>query len=164
MLCKAIFFHSYYGVVMKNLYCFFSFLLISLIPISDFSLASVPDGINLTKSSSGYTINFTLPPFELAQVIAEGNEYTQLLIPDYGVTPEVGLPALPIISFNLFIAYEETQPEFEIKNIVTSEKILKNKIYPFQLPWEKSNPIEERPFTINSDYYNSNGNKEHPFV
>jgi hypothetical protein len=41
---------------------------------------------------------------------------------------------------------------------------MKNKIYPFQMPWEKSNPIEERPFTINNDYYNSTGNIDQPFV
>ena len=32
------------------------------------------------------------------------------------------------------------------------------------MPWEKSNPIEERPFTINNDYYNSTGNIDQPFV
>ncbi len=149
---------------MKNLYCFLSLLSFSLILISGSSLASVPEGINLNKTSNGYLINFTLPAYQHLPVTAEGVEYNQLQIPGYGVIPEVGLPALPIVSFNLFIAYEETQPEFEIKNIITEEKILKNKIFPFQMPWEKSNPIGERPFTINNDYYNSSGNLEQPFV
>jgi hypothetical protein len=42
--------------------------------------------------------------------------------------------------------------------------ILKNKIFPVQMPWEKSKQIDERPFTINNDYYNSTGNMEQPFV
>jgi len=155
MLCKTIFIHSFYGVVMKNFFCFLSLIIISFITITEFSYASVPDGINLTKTSSGYHVDFSLPSYQLVRVTAEGNEYLQLVIPDYGVTPEVGLPALPLISFNLFISYTETQPEFEIKNIATSEMILKNKIFPFQMPWEKSNPLDERPFTINNNYYNS---------
>ena len=149
---------------MKNLYCFLSLIIISFITITEFSYASVPDGINLTKTSSGYHVDFSLPSYQLVQVTAEGNNYHQMVIPDYGVTPEVGLPALPIISFNLFISYMETQPEFEIKNITSSEMILKNKIFPVQMPWEKSNPLEERPFTINNNYYNSTGNMEQPFV
>ena len=149
---------------MKNLYCFLSLLLISLLSMSGFSKASVPEGINLTKTSNGYIIDFKLPSYQFLPIAAEGEDYNQLLITGYGVKPEVGLPALPIVSFNLFIAYEETQPEFELKNIITSEMILKNKIFPFQMPWEKSSPIEDRPFTINNEYYNSNGNIEQPFV
>ena len=132
--------------------------------MSGFSNASTPEGINLTKTSNGYIIDFTLPSYQFFSIVAEGENYNQLLISGYGVIPEVGLPALPIVTFNLFIDYAETQPEFEIKNIITSEMILKNKIYPFQMPWEKSNPIEERPFTINNEYYNSTGNMEQPFV
>ncbi|MCW8803506.1 MAG: C25 family cysteine peptidase [Ignavibacteriaceae bacterium] len=149
---------------MKNLYCFLSVIIISFFTITEFTYASVPDGINLTKTSQGYHVDFSLPSYQLVPLTAEGNEYLQLVIPDYGVTPEVGLPALPLVSFNLFISYTETQPEFEIKNIITSEMILKNKIFPFQMPWEKLYPIEERPFTINNDYYNSTGNMEQPFV
>ena len=149
---------------MKNLYCFLSLIIISFITITEFTYASVPDGINVTKTSRGYHIDFSLPSYQLDQVSAEGNNYHQLIIPDYGVLPEVGLPALPIISFNLFVSYVETQPEFEIKNITSSEMILKNKIFPVQMPWEKSKQIGERPFTINNDYYNSTGNMEQPFV
>ncbi len=149
---------------MKNLYCFLSIIIIYFITITEFVYASVPDGISLTKTSQGYHVDFSLPSYQFGQVTAGGNEYLKLIIPDYGVTPEVGLPALPLISFNLFISYSETHPEYEIKNIITSEMILKNKIFPFQMPWEKSNPIEERPFTINNNYYNSTGNMDQPFV
>ena len=60
--------------------------------------AKSPDGINLIKTSSGYKINFSLPDYQLKSVFAEGDEYINLVIPGYGVTPEVGLPALPLVS------------------------------------------------------------------
>jgi len=161
---NSFFFTLLFKAIMKNLYCFLSLVLFFNLFISDATFASIPEGINLTKTSNGYDINFTLPSFELLQVSAEGNEYDKLVIPGYGVMPEAGLPALPLISFNLYIADQETQPGFEIKNFSLDERDLKNKIYPFQMPWEKSNPIEERPFTINSEYYNTIGNMDQPFV
>ena len=149
---------------MKNLYCFLSLIIISFVTITAFTYASVPDGINLTKTSQGYHVDFTLPSYQLAEVTADGKDYLQLTIPDYGVTPEIGLPALPLVSFNKFIEYGETQPIFEIKNLVSEEKILQEKIYPFQMPWEKTYPLDERPFTINTEYYKSIGNMDQPFV
>ncbi len=149
---------------MKHLYNFRILFVIFFFSVSNLALASVPDGISLTKSSQGYHIDFTLPGYQFEQVTAEGKEYLRLNIPEYGVIPNAGLPALPIISFNLFISNTENQPGFEIKNVTTSDRSLKNKIYPFQMPWEKTNPIEERPFTINNVYYNSSGNMEQPFV
>jgi hypothetical protein len=149
---------------MKNIYCFLSLFIFLILSNYNLTVASVPDGISLRKTSQGYHVDFTLPVFQLTQVTAEGNEYLQLIIPGYGVIPDVGRPALPVISFNLFVNSAENQPAFETKNITTDEKILKSKIYPFQMPWEKLNPIDERPFTIDIDYYNSQGNLEQPFV
>lgn len=149
---------------MKHLHCFFSIFIILFLLISGLSLAAVPDGISLTKTPQGYHIDFTLPTFHFESVTAEGEEYLQILIKDYGVLPDVGLPALPIISFNLFIPYTEPKPVVEIKNVVSSERILKNKIYPFQMPWEKTKPLDERPFTIDINYYNSTGNITQPLV
>ena len=108
---------------MKNLNYLLVLFLISIISISDFTTASVPEGISLTKSSNGYVIDFTLPAYELLNVNAEGTGYTQLNIPGYGVMPDAGLPALPIISFNLFISDQELQPGFEVKNIIDEERI-----------------------------------------
>ncbi len=149
---------------MKHLYFFLSLVLFSVISFSVFTIASVPDGINLIKTSQGYHIDFALPAYQIENVTAEGNNYLRLTIPDYGVAPNVGLPALPLISFNLFISNAETKPEFELKNLTSSEMILKNKIHPFQMPWEKSRPADERPFTLDINYYNSTGNQEQPFV
>jgi len=126
--------------------------------------AKSPEGINLTKTSSGYKINFSLPDYQLKSVFAEGEEYFNIVIPGYGVTPEVGLPALPLVSFNLFIPTEEKQPEFEIENIGYNEQFLSHKIFPFQMPWEKNQSLSERPFIINEEYYNSTGKTDQPLI
>ena len=149
---------------MKHLYCLPAFFIIFIFTVSSIVLASVPDGVSLTKTQQGYHIDFTLPGYQFNQISAEGKEYLQLTIPEYGVMANVGLPALPIISFNLFISQAENQPVFEIKNISASEINLKHKIYPFQMPWEKSKSLDERPFTIDLNYYNSTGNLTQPFV
>ena len=149
---------------MKHLYFFLSLVLFSVISSSAFTIASVPEGVSLTKTSQGYHLDFVLPGYQFEQVTAVGKEYLQLTIPEYGVIPDVGLPALPLISFNLFISKTENQPSFEIKNLSSSEMILKSKIYPFQMPWEKSKSLDERPFTIDLNYYNSTGNLTQPFV
>ncbi|MCZ7615307.1 MAG: C25 family cysteine peptidase [Ignavibacteriaceae bacterium] len=128
------------------------------------AVASVPDGVSLTKTQQGYHIDFSLPGYQFEQVTAEGREYLQLTIPEYGVNPVVGLPALPIISFNLFISQTESQPGFELKDNVVSEMILKHKIYPVQMPWEKSSSLDERPFAIDLNYYNSTGNMDQSFI
>jgi hypothetical protein len=120
--------------------------------------------LSLTKTSSGYLIDFNLPEYQFVSTVAEGDEYYELSVPNFGVTPDVGLPALPLISFNLFVAHDEEQPEFAISSINTEEKILTKKIFPFQMPWEKSQPLEERPFTINTNYYNTSGNINQPLI
>ncbi|MBT8381192.1 MAG: hypothetical protein KJO59_02405, partial [Ignavibacteria bacterium] len=116
-----------------------------------------PEGITLTKTSTGYKVDFVLPQYEMINTVAGGEEYINLVLPGHGVIPEIGLPALPLISFNLFISYNEAKPQVEILNTSKREEILPNKVFPFQAPWEKSQPLSERPFTINSKYYNSTG-------
>jgi hypothetical protein len=147
---------------MKKAHYFFALLFTALFFSNTKIIAFEPEGINLTKTSNGYLVEFVLPSYEMNSTFAEGEEYIQLTVPGFGMTPEIGLPALPLISFNLFIAYEEDQPEFSVKNITTEERILQNKIYPFQMPWEKSRPLSERPFTINKNYYNSTGKINQP--
>ncbi len=124
----------------------------------------IPEGITITKDGSGYKINFTLPEYNLTPVYAEGEQYLNLEINDYGITNEVGLPCLPQASFNLFISYDEQMPS--IDNIMLSQetKFLTYKIFPAQAPWEKSKSFGERPFTINKEYYNTTGKANAPFV
>ncbi|MEJ2105213.1 MAG: C25 family cysteine peptidase, partial [Ignavibacteriaceae bacterium] len=148
---------------MKYFYCLFS-TFFSFLILVNFALAKTPDGIDLKKTSNGYQLEFSLPDYQLNSVNAEGEEYFRITVPDYGTTPEVGLPALPLISFNLFVAFREEAPEFAIKNVQTEELAITKKIYPFQMPWEKLYPLGERPFTINKNYYNSTGNLNQPLV
>ena len=149
---------------MKCFYCLFPILFSFSLLITNSPLAKTPEGIALIKSQNGYKLEFTLPSYELNSVFAEGKEYYTLTIPEYGTTAKVGLPALPLISFNLFISYKEELPAIVVNNSSTDEITLSQKIYPFQMPWEKSNPLGERPFTINNDYYNSTGNLAQPLV
>ena len=107
---------------MKNLYCFLSLALFLNLFIIKGAFASIPEGINLTKTSDGYDIYFTLPSFEIGKISAEGNEYDQLLIPGYGVTPEVGLPALPLISFVDFNARLISFPISEVLSTTCLKK------------------------------------------
>ncbi len=89
---------------------------------------------------------------------------------DYGVTPEVGMPALPQISFNLFLPSNEQQPTVSINSFNQSVQMLDKKVYPKQMYWSRERSLSERPFVINSDYYNSTGiekplvNISEPFV
>ncbi len=139
---------------MKKLYALivlFSFVSLNL------TLASVPKGVSLNKTSDGYSINFVLPSYQLNPVTVENQQFYTIEIPDYGTINEVGLPALPQISFNMFIPYQEENPSVNVGRINSEVKELKQKIYPFQQPWEKNNPVSERPFTINQSYYNSTG-------
>ncbi len=129
-----------------------------------YSFASTPEGIRFIKSSTGYVIDFTLPSYQTSTVFAGGEEYLNLIVKDYGITSEAGLPSLPIISFNVCINNSEIQPEVHISRLNDSEIILANKIYPFQMPWEKNLPLSDRPFTINREYYNSTGKTDQPFV
>lgn len=139
-------------------------LITSLFLFSNLTYSIEQEGVQLIKNAEGYLVNFTLPQYEMNSIFAEGEEYINLTVPGYGVTPGTGLPALPLISFNLFLSYQEEQPAFNVLNLNMEEKDLSKKIYPFQMPWEKNHPREERPFTIDSDYYNSRGNINAQFV
>ncbi len=94
----------------------------------------------------------------ISSITKGGNEYVELNIPGYGTEPEVGMPALPQISFNLFIPSADQKPTVSINSIDKSELILDKKIYPKQMYWSREYSLSDRPFTINSDYYNSNWN------
>ncbi|HEX9252271.1 MAG TPA: C25 family cysteine peptidase [Ignavibacteriaceae bacterium] len=151
---------------------FYSFVCAVIISISFFStsLFAQPEGISVVKTSSGYAINFSLQPFEFTSVSAEGNEFTDINISGYGLTPDVGMPALPQLSFNLFISTDQQKPAVIINSVNKSTQTLDKKIYPKQMYWSRERSLSERPFVINSDYYNSDGiekqlvNISEPFV
>ena len=134
------------------------------------SQAYAPEGISLVKNSNGYTINFELPSYQLNTVTVNNENYYTIEIPEYGVVNEVGLPALPQLSFDMFIPYGENNPSVSIDRVVSEIQELKQNIYPFQESWEKNSPLSDRPFTINRNYYNSTGkiydpiNISEPFI
>lgn len=123
-----------------------------------------PKGITLTKESDGYRVDFVLPDYYMNNIAADGGSYSNLVIPEYGAPTEVGLPNLPQISFSLMIAYDELAPTINILNQIKDLKILSDKIYPVQQPWPKNLRLEDRPFTIDSKYYQSTGNINAPLV
>ena len=125
--------------------------------------ANEPEGISIRSNGNEYNIDFTLPVFEKKSIPINGTDYTQIIIPSYGVVSDTGLPALPLISFNLVIPYGTTIPDFQVIAQTTNEELLTNKIFPYQAPWPKDQPIDKRPFTINSNFYESSG-KQYPFV
>lgn len=147
---------------MKKLFLFLFVLLLFVLFNSSFA-ADPPEGVTLTKSSNGYLVEFNLPAFELQQIKGNSEIFNQIIIKDYGITPDEGLPELPLVSFNLFISVDEDMPSFNVLRIQSDEIQLDHHIYPRQLPWEKSNPLSERPFFINRQYYQTDGIRI-PFV
>jgi hypothetical protein len=97
------------------------------------TLFAQPEGVSVVKSTNGYKINFSLQQYDFASITKEGSEYIDIQIPGYGVTPDVGMPALPQISFNLFIPSEEQKPTVSINSFDQSTQILDKKVYPKQM-------------------------------
>jgi hypothetical protein len=118
---------------------------------------NLPNGITLEKHGNDYHINFSLINYEVDSKNVEGEGFISLSADGYGVLPDYGEPALPIVSFNLMIPNDGSIPEVSLLEVNEITQNLDSKIYPFQKPWEKSKPIADRPFTINREYYKSNG-------
>ena len=118
-----------------------------------------PEGISLTKTSDGYIVNFTLPDFQQTIIKAEGNDYILLDMPQYGTTSEVGLPSLPLVSFNLAIPDRSEKITVEVLSRNEETINLRERIYPYQMPWEKNSSLSDRPFVIDEKYYQTEGIK-----
>ena len=86
---------------MKRIYNF-SFVVLFLFSLITTALFAQPEGISVTKSGNSYLVSFSLQQFDFSSINKEGNDYVEINIPGYGTEPEVGMPALPQISFNLF--------------------------------------------------------------
>ena len=141
---------------MKRIYSFLFIVLFSF-SLMITTLFAQPEGISVVKSNNDYIVNFSLQQYNFTSVTETEGEFVDIQIPGYGVTPDVGMPALPQISFNLFIPSDEQKPTVSINSFDQSTQILDKKVYPKQMYWSKERSLSERPFTINSDYYNSNG-------
>jgi hypothetical protein len=150
---------------MKNFFTQFILAVLLLVCFSSFTYSKEqPKGINVTKDNGGYKVDFILPDYYMNDVFAAGNNYAHLNIPEYGEPSAVGLPNLPQISFSIMIAYYENAPVINTLSQIQDLKILSNKIYPVQQGWSKNLNIDDRPFTIDSKYYQSTGNFNGPFV
>ncbi|MBK7631518.1 MAG: hypothetical protein IPJ23_12610 [Ignavibacteriales bacterium] len=141
---------------MKRIYSFlfvvsFSFSLMIT------TIFAQPEGISVAKSNNGYVVNFSLQQYNFASITEAEGEFVDIQIPGYGVTPDVGMPAIPQISFNLFIPSDEQKPTVSINSFDQSTQILSKKVYPKQMYWSRERSLSERPFVINSDYYSSAG-------
>ncbi len=147
---------------MKHLFSFIFTVLISITFIGT-NLFAQPEGISVVKTANGYSVNFSLQQYNFSSITKEGNDYTEIIIPNYGTESEVGMPALPQISFNLFLPSDDQKLTVSINSFDQSTQILDKKIYPKQMYWSRENSFSARPFTINSDYYNSVG-VEKPLV
>ena len=123
-----------------------------------------PKGISLVKTGNGYIVDFTLPKYQILTTRANNENFRYFDVEGYGLTSEIGLPQLPQLSFYLFISQNENTPL--ISDVQQQKELifLDSKIYPFQIPWEKTKNLDDRPFVINEEYYRSRGNFDGPFV
>ncbi|MCE1164311.1 MAG: C25 family cysteine peptidase [Bacteroidetes bacterium] len=124
----------------------------------------VPRGIKLTQNGNGYKVDYTLPGYSRDYIKAGGQEYMILNVPEYGITSETGLPQLPQISFFLLIGKSEQNVSASDLKQDRVTSAISNRIYPKQMPWEKNKKLEDRPFVINEQYYNTKGSADGPFV
>ncbi|MCC6637416.1 MAG: T9SS type A sorting domain-containing protein [Ignavibacteriaceae bacterium] len=144
---------------MKKIHFVFSLLLFVGVAV-----ASVPDGIQISRTAAGYTINLTLPEYSLTPFTNADNNFLKVGIPGYGVTADIGRPALPKITFNLVINENEGTPGFQLVNKKVEDALLKEHVYPFQAPYRRDLLLANRPFNFDSRFYNSTGNQRPPFI
>ena len=136
---------------------YFVFAVLVSVTFISTTLFAQPEGISVVKTQSGYSVNFSLQQYDFSSITKEGNDYVEINIPNYGTESEVGMPALPQITFNLFIPGDQVVPSVTINSVDKSTQTLDKKIYPKQMYWSRERSLSDRPFTINSDYYNSVG-------
>jgi hypothetical protein len=150
---------------MKNFFTITILSFLLLVCITSFSYSKEqPKGITLIKENDGYKVEYTLPDYYMNDIFASGNNYMNLGVPEYGQPTDIGRPNLPQLSFGIMIAYGEQNPTINVLNQVQDLRILNSKIYPVQQPWSKNLRLEDRPFTIDSKYYQSTGNINGPFI
>jgi hypothetical protein len=128
------------------------------------TFATTPDGIQVSKSRNGYTINFSLPQYLLKAISSKDKDFTQVEIPSYGITSMAGRPALPKISFNLIIGGDEKNPTFQLISKTNGSRILTEDVFPFQAPYRRDLPLKDRPFNYDNAFYNSAGDTRKPII
>jgi len=104
-----------------------------------------PDGNDLL-------LTFNLPEIHMEKIAFHGRQFQRVVVDKAGVTSVVGQAELPLFSVNLAIPGNNL-PELTIVDRSSRKLHLKNPIYPVQIPWPKSRPLSERPFTIDKGWY-----------
>lgn len=127
-------------------------------------IAGVPDGVNVRKSGSTYTIDFRLPGFQTSTKSIESQDFTTVTIPDYGITNETGYPQLPQISFWMIIPNGQDIPDVTYALKDAGSQQLTEHVYPKQMSWMRTRPLEERPLSMDEQYYQSSGRGFESFV
>ncbi len=124
--------------------------------------------VELQKVRDGYILEYEVPDYRAYPVNTlglrtspgAGNEiFSQIRIPDFKNTEEIGRPELPYIAFYMAVSDLKDIPTFELVESVDKQISLEHDCFPAQIPWPKSQPIEERPFSMDREYYQSQGEK-----
>ncbi len=146
---------------MKRLLLVLTFLL----AITNFA-ANQPAGVKVTQSGNSYSIEYQLPAYNMTEIGKEGENFIKLSVDGYGITSEAGYPELPQISFNLVVPTNATEENIVVStnNVSYSNINLTNRVYPFQAPWSKSEPLGKRPFNFNRSYYETEGRPDQPVI
>ena len=146
---------------MKRLLLILTFLL----AISSYA-ANQPAGLKVTNNGSSYSVEFQLPAYNMTEIGKDGENFVKLSIDGYGITSEAGYPELPQITFNLVVPANATEENITVStnNISYSNINLSSKVYPFQAPWSKSEPLGKRPFNFNRAYYETEGRLNQPTI
>lgn len=138
-------------------------ILMLLASICLFNMISAED-VKLKQVSDGYTLDFTIPAYTIQGVDQYGFQmqspgaYTSIYVDDYlHLTTDLGKPATPQFQFQMIVYDENSVPAIEVSNVVEENIILPNHIYPAQVEWPRSLPIEQRPFNLDFNYYKSHG-------
>ena len=123
----------------------------------------------LQKATNGYTLEFEVPSWQIEEVdtlgLTErsgyaGEMFSRIRLPDYKYMEAVGKPQLPVFTFYMAVTKPDHVPTVEVLNSATESFSLKDRYFPAQEPWLKSQSILDRKFSINTDYYNSQGERQ----
>jgi hypothetical protein len=122
----------------------------------------------LQKSAHGYTLNFEVPRYQIEVVDTLGlvnrpgyaaETFTRAWVPGYRFTEDVGKPQLPVFRFFMTLTDINQVPTFEVLQPVEEAIPLQDTYLPAQEPWLKTQTIAERTFSIDKEYYASQGKR-----
>lgn len=140
-----------------------TFILVSVSVAIAFGQTNI-DGLQIEQRNDVYKFIVEVPFSQTDLVTVEDENFLLFSVDGYGIKSEIGLPQLPQLTFNFIIDKNEFPKVLTILEKSLSERTLDARVYPFQEPWPKNLPKEERKFTIDRDYYSSKGNENEPLI